>query len=150
MAWPDSQDGWDAVVVALVWRRWPLGIEGAWSYGRGLAQHLVAEGELVFEIDARWSALRRRSAHKPGKTDQLDAFAIALLVRQQSASLPRVLPDDDTAILEVLSMQRDGAMAEATRLRSRSPDSAARSNENAGAFTRRRPARAGSVRSASG
>jgi hypothetical protein len=55
----------------------------AWGYGRGLAQHLAATGETVYEINARWTALRRRSAHKPGKTDQLDAQAIALFVRQE-------------------------------------------------------------------
>ena len=59
------------------------GIEGAWGYGRGLAQHLVGQGETVYEINARWTALRRRSAHKPGKTDQLDSLAIALFVRQE-------------------------------------------------------------------
>jgi transposase len=96
-------------------RQW--GIEGAWGYGRGLAQQLVSDGETVYEINARWTALRRRSAHKPGKTDQLDAHAIALLVRQESAELPRGLPDDDTAVLELLTVQRESAQAEATRLR---------------------------------
>ena len=54
-------------------------------------------GETVYEINARWTAMRRRSAHKPGKTDQLDASAIALFVRQEPGDLPRVLPEDDTA-----------------------------------------------------
>jgi transposase len=40
--------------------RW--GIEGAWNYGRGLAQHLVAEGATVHEVNARWTAAGRRSA----------------------------------------------------------------------------------------
>ena len=31
--------------------------------------------------------------------------------------MPRVLPDDDTAVLELLAVQRGGALAEATRLR---------------------------------
>jgi transposase len=71
----------------------------------------------VYEINARWTAMRRRSAHKPGKTDQLDASAIALFVRQDPGDLPRVLPEDDTAVLELLTAQRDGAQAEANRLR---------------------------------
>ena len=61
--------------------------------------------------------MRRRSAHKPGKTDQLDASAIALFVRQETDALPRVLPEDDTAILELLTSQRESALAEASRLR---------------------------------
>ncbi len=38
-------------------RHW--GIEGAWNYGRGLAQFLVAHHEVVFEINPRWTAERR-------------------------------------------------------------------------------------------
>src|SRR5579859_5050139 len=52
---PNSTEGWAAV---LAWaqglgaeRRW--GIEGAWNYGRGLAQHLVAAGEVVHDINTR-------------------------------------------------------------------------------------------------
>jgi transposase len=113
---PNSEQGWARLAI---WasalgecRQW--GIEGAWSYGRGLAQHLVASGEAVFEINARWTALRRRSAHKPGKTDQLDALAIALLVRQESSELPRVLADGDS-VLQLLTVQR-GAAKEATEI----------------------------------
>ena len=116
---PNSESGW---LRLATWstglgdcRQW--GIEGAWGYGRGLAQHLVTASETVYEINARWTALRRRSAHKPGKTDQLDAHAIALFVRQEVGELPRVLPDDETAVLELLTVQRESAQAEATRLR---------------------------------
>ena len=41
-------------------RRW--GSEGAWGYGRGLAQSLVAGGEPVFEVNPRWTAPQRRHA----------------------------------------------------------------------------------------
>jgi transposase len=116
---PNTEAGWKGM---LQWatalgeqRQW--GIEGAWSYGRGLAQNLVIAGETVYEINARWTALRRRSAHRPGKTDQLDAHAIALFVRQEGTDLPRVLLEDETTVLELLTAQREIAQAEATRLR---------------------------------
>jgi transposase len=96
-------------------RQW--GIEGAWNYGRGLAQYLVAEGEIVYEINPRWTAQRRRKARKPGKSDHLDAHAVAQLVREDSNTLPRVTADDETAILDLLVSEREGALAEATRLR---------------------------------
>lgn len=116
---PNSESGWQRMAAWATGlgdgRQW--GIEGAWGYGRGLAQHLVSADETVYEINARWTAMRRRSAHKPGKTDQLDAHAIALFVRQESGELPRVLPDDETAVLELLTVQRESAQAEATRLR---------------------------------
>lgn len=96
-------------------RQW--GIEGAWGYGRGLAQHLVTSGETVYEVNARWTALGRRRARKPGKTDPLDARAVALLVRQEAPTLPKVLPEDDTALLDLLTTEREGTVADATRLR---------------------------------
>jgi transposase len=96
-------------------RRW--GIEGAWGYGRNLAQHLVAAGETVYEVNPRWTAMGRRSARKPGKTDRLDARAVALLVRQEASALPRVHAEDDTAVLDVLTSEREAAIAESIRLR---------------------------------
>ena len=55
---PNSPHGWTELIS---WscslgteRQW--GIEGAWSYGRGLAQKLVAAGEVVFDINPRWTA----------------------------------------------------------------------------------------------
>lgn len=120
-AWqgPNSPSGWQDL---LSWasdldstREW--GIEGAWGNGRGLSQSLVQYGETVYEVNARWTASGRRRARRPGKTDGLDARAVALFVRQEAPSLPRVLLDDETAILDLLVTQREAAVAESTRLR---------------------------------
>jgi transposase len=106
----------------LVWaaslpgpRQW--GIEGAWNYGRGLAQFLVAHGETVYEVNPRWTAERRRRARKPGKSDRLDAHAVARLVRDEGATLPRVAAEDASAVLDGLVTEREAALGEATRLR---------------------------------
>ncbi len=90
---PNSQSGWNSLAhwasgLGNV-RQW--GIEGAWGYGRGLAQNLVADGETVFEINARWTAFRRRSAHKPGKTDQLDSHAIVTVILSNHSGRPSCL-----------------------------------------------------------
>lgn len=115
----NTAEGWEALrrwAAALgASRQW--GIEGAWNYGRGLAQHLVAAGETIYEINPRWTALGRRSARKPGKSDPLDAQAVALLVRREGAALPRVTAEDETAILDLLVTEREGTLAEAGRLR---------------------------------
>ena len=115
----NSAEGWAEVQV---WaeglgaeRQW--GIEGAWNYGRGLAQHLVVSGEVVYDITARWTAAERRRARNRSKSDQRDAQAVALYLRREAASLPPVAADDATAILAVLVAQRDAAIAAATRLR---------------------------------
>ena len=63
---PNSVVGWQQVAA---WGttlggacRW--GIEGAWNYGRGLAQHLVETGAVVYEVNPRWTAAGRRRARQ--------------------------------------------------------------------------------------
>ena len=96
-------------------RMW--GVEGAWSYGRGLAQHLVSLGERVYDINPRWTAQGRRRGRKTDKNDSLDARAIALWTLREAPTLPRVTRDDSTAEVNLLVVERDGALADATRLR---------------------------------
>ena len=117
---PNSAVGWRrlfewAIGLDAGPRHW--GIEGAWNYGRGLAQHLVEAGETVYEVNARWTAAGRRRARQTAKTDQLDARAVADCVRQGAPGLPRVLADDETAVLDLLTGEREAALSEATRLR---------------------------------
>jgi transposase len=116
---PNSVTGWEqlfrwaqACQVELQW-----GIEGAWGYGRGLAQFLVAAGQRVYEVNARWTALGRKRARKPDKTDLLDARAIAQMVRQEETELPGIQQEDQTTLLELMTTERERALAEATRLR---------------------------------
>ncbi len=96
-------------------RQW--GVEGAWNYGRGLAQFLVTHAETVYEVNPRWTAEQRRRARTPGKSDRLDAHAVAKFVQAEATTLPRVAADDATAMLDLLVTERDAALAEATRLR---------------------------------
>lgn len=96
-------------------RQW--GIEGAWNYGRGLGQHLVGAGETVYEVNPRWTAAGRRRARQMAKTDRLDARAVADFVRQEAPRLPRVWGDDETAVLDLLTSEREAVLGEATRLR---------------------------------
>jgi transposase len=117
---PNSIEGWQQLArwaTALGETvRW--GIEGAWNYGRGLAQFLVAGGAAVYEVNARWTAAGRRQARRQGKNDRLDARAVALFVWRE-AGLPAVAADDEAAALDLLATQRDDAVAEGTRLRCR-------------------------------
>ncbi len=115
---PNSVEGWQQVAT---WasalgpdRRW--GIEGAWNYGRGLAQALVAAGAEVYEVNPRWTAGGRQRARRRDKNDRLDAHAVALLVWREGAALPRVAADDDTVALALLVAERADLVAETTRL----------------------------------
>lgn len=96
-----------------------IGVEGAGSYGRGLAYSLVAAGETVYEVNSRLTALGRRYARRRGKSDSLDAEAVAEMVRREAEALPRVLRDDEVRILAHLCKEREALVAEATRVRNR-------------------------------
>jgi transposase len=96
-------------------RQW--GIEGTGSYGWGLAQCLVRASETVYDVNPRWTAVGRRGARQRDKTDAHDARAIAEVVRREFESLSPLKCADKTAVLAVLVEQREGALAEATRLR---------------------------------
>jgi len=117
----NSPEAWDE---AARWaeglgagRRW--GIEGAWGYGRGLAQALVKRGERVFEVNPRLTAQGRRRARRMDKSDRLDAEAVAMTTLREHDALPAVSRTDQTGQLDLLSREREAAVAEATRLRNR-------------------------------
>ncbi len=118
---PNSELGWRRLeqwASALGAER-RVGIEGAWGYGRGLAQHLIAAGETVHEVNPRWTADGRRSARKPDKTDRQDARAVALFVQREASNLPTISAEDETALLDLLATEREAAVVESTRLRNR-------------------------------
>jgi transposase len=73
---------WAAAFGPACW--W--GVEGAWGNWRGLAQHLVALGFTVFEISPQWTARLRRNNRRQGKSDRLDARAVARCVREEAPS----------------------------------------------------------------
>src|SRR5439155_4125890 len=81
------------------------------------AQYLVEQGTAVYEVNARWTAIGRRSARKPDKTDRQDAHAVALFLHREAANLTELIAEDETAILDLLATERESAIAEATRLR---------------------------------
>jgi len=116
---PNAPDAWVSLTqwaVAFGQDCW-WGIEGAWGNGRGLAQHLVALGYTVFEISPNWTSRLRRSNRRQGKSDRLDARAVARCVREEAPKLPLVQAEDDTVVLDLLTTEREAAVAEATRLR---------------------------------
>jgi transposase len=96
--------------------RW--GIEGSGTYGRQLAQALVAAGYTVFEVPGlSTSAERHRSrGREREKTDVTDAVAIGRVVLRDADRLPRVQPDGAAYQCRLLSEHRDNLIHERTRL----------------------------------
>ena len=111
-AWAELH-GWAAGLAEQ--RRW--GIEGAHTFGHGLAQYLVARGEQVHDVDPRLTAAERRHARRRGKTDRVDAEAVARVLLRDGTALPTVAAEDDLAALGLLVRERRELLAAATRVR---------------------------------
>jgi transposase len=95
-------------------------IEGAGSYGRGLAQFVAERGERVHEVSPRWTAQRRRTMRRPGKSDRLDAHAVARLLREEAETLPVVVAEEpEIASVQLWSRLREDLVTDMTRLRNR-------------------------------
>jgi transposase len=95
-------------------------VEGAWYLGRGLAQFLARSGERVHEVSGRWTAQRRRGMRRPGKSDRLDARAVAQLLREEADTLPRVHAEEDPlAMVQLWSRLQAETTEDMTRLTNR-------------------------------
>src|SRR5918994_3325305 len=118
---PNTPAGWAGLLAwAGAWPEPVWAIEGSGALGRGLAQVLAERGERVHEVAPKWSAQRRRTRRKPGKSDRLDAHAVARLVREEADALPLVLPEEPAAAsVELRSRLREDVVAGMTRLRNR-------------------------------
>jgi transposase len=115
---PNPTVGWAELRAwAGQWPERSWAVEGAWFLGRGLAQYLAAEGEVVHEVSGRLTAKRRKGAVRRGKSDRLDAHAVALLLGEEAARRPRVLaPDDETAAVQLWSRTQAELTKDMTRL----------------------------------
>ena len=104
-------------------QQWPerlWAVEGSGALGRGLAQFLAERGERVHEVSPKWTARRRRTLRRAGKSDRLDAQAVARLLREEADTLPRVLPEEEAAAsVQLWSRLRADVVADMTRVRNR-------------------------------
>src|SRR5262249_14172999 len=105
VAWVEQPPWLDKPVRVLSqsWGRAPVGARRSlelWPRPRPASRWPWRD---VYDGNPRWTALRRRSARKPGKTDKLDASVVALFVRQEAPDLLLVTLEDQTAILDLLT-----------------------------------------------
>lgn len=92
-----------------------VGIEGAGSYGAGLARHLIDADENVYEVPAFLTHRERKRTPSKGKSDPSDAVAIArVAARGEGLSSPQ--RSDVFIDLKLLSDHRDQLVRARTRL----------------------------------
>jgi len=113
LATPVTADGYQQL------RRWAFdlgqvessGVEGAGSYGAGLARYLPRCGERVIVVNRPDRATR----HRRGKSDPIDAEAAARAVLAGTATGTPKNGDDRVEIIRMLKMTRDSAVKSQTQ-----------------------------------
>jgi transposase len=105
--------------------RWAHNLDGelAWAIEdcRDLSHHLeqalVAAGERVLRVAPKLMGASRRGEREPGKSDQIDARAIARAVLREGVErFPAAFLDRDAAEIRLLCDHRDSLVNERTRL----------------------------------
>jgi transposase len=100
-------------------KRLRFGLENTSTWGRGLAEYLVAAGEPVHLVaPVRTDRTRRHHPH-PDKNDDRDAQAIGRALMQDLAELPEVRPDERHFTLSLVLTNREGLVKERTRVKNR-------------------------------
>ncbi|GAA3519165.1 IS110 family transposase [Nocardioides daeguensis] len=100
-----------------------VGIEGSGAYGRAVAVHLALEHPdeqlNVVEVPTLMTSRERRSKPGQGKTDPVDALAIARITAREPALPPVRLTVGPAADMRALLDYRDELIAERTALANR-------------------------------
>jgi transposase len=91
-----------------------VGMEGSGGFGAAVAQALLAAGEAVVEVPPQLTVRERRHARRAGKSDPLDALAIARVTAREPG-LPVVAPPSLAGELKLLVTAREELVAERTR-----------------------------------
>lgn len=105
---------------ALRWARSRFGLQLRWGIedcrhlSSRLERDLLAGGESVVRVPPKLMAGSRTSAREPGKSDPIDALAVARAVLREP-DLPRAEHDEATRELKLLVDRREDLVAERTR-----------------------------------
>jgi transposase len=119
---PADEQGHQA---ALRWAR-KLDAERVWALedcrqvSRRLEQALLAAGERVVRVAPRLTGLSRRADRRAGKSDPIDALAVArVAVREGPEHLPSAFLDEEAMEIRLLADHREDLVAERTRAQNR-------------------------------
>jgi transposase len=112
----------DGHLAAIAWAsRWPArrwALEDCRHLTRTLEADLLRAGEQVVRVPTQMMAGVRRSARQPGKSDAIDALAVARAAWREP-DLPAAQLDGPSRHVRLLVDHRDDLVAERTRIQSR-------------------------------
>ena len=99
--------------IAPAGRLWA--VEDVRHVAGGLIRELLAAGEQVVFVPPKLMAGERRGGRERGKSDPIDALAIARLALREGAGLPAARLDEQVLEVRRLTDYRDNLVAERTR-----------------------------------
>jgi transposase len=108
--------------------RWARGLdcERVWAIedcrhvSRRLEQALIAAGERVVRVPPHRMGASRRGEREPGKSDEIDALAVArAVVKDGMEHFPAAYLDEEAMEIRLLSDHRKDLVAERTRTQNR-------------------------------
>src|SRR5690606_37890846 len=112
----------DGHIVAIAWAaRWPVrrwAVEDCRHLTRTLEGDLLRAGEELVRVPTKLMADSRRGDRQPGKSDPIDALAVARAAWREP-DLPTARLDGPQRELRLLVDHRDDLVAERTRLQTR-------------------------------
>src|SRR6266545_3487176 len=95
-------------------------IEDCRQVSRRLEQALIAAGERVVRVAPHGMGASRRGEREPGKSDEIDALAVArAVVKDGPQSFPAAYLDEQAMEIRLLSDHRKDLVAERTRVQNR-------------------------------
>lgn len=108
----------DAVEWASRWPERRFALEDCRHVTRRLESDLLAAGEAVVRVPTRLMAAERRAGRERGKSDPIDALAVARAALREP-DLPVAQLDGEARELRLLVDHRDDLVAERTRIQAR-------------------------------
>jgi transposase len=109
-------------VEALGWaRQWPergWALENCRHLSRGLERDLLSAGEAVVQVSPKLMGASRRSGRAPGKSDPIDALAVARAALREGR-LPVAQLDGPSREVKLLVDHREDLVGERTRIQNR-------------------------------
>ncbi len=114
------------IAEALGQVRW--GLESTGCYGNAFAKVLANSGAEVFEVPGSYTKRHRRRSSRTGKSDALDAQAIAEAVLRESDRLPRFTESAQREAMRLRYEQRDRLVKQRTEAINRLRSAALRLN----------------------
>jgi transposase len=103
---------------AAQWEEVSFALEDCRHLTRGLERDLLAAGQRVIRVPTRLMAGARRGGRVPGKSDPIDAEAVALAALRHEG-LPVAVLDGPSRQVKLLVDHRSDLVAERTRIQSR-------------------------------